>query len=507
DGNILVVALTSSFPTTAYRCMIIKVSPAGNFIWSKVYGRPLASFTTWDMAFGIAEDTRGDIYLSGRTEILTNNQPGNVNLYLMKFDSSGKVLWGRAYHKYFREGLASLVLRGDEIYATGWVLDADPGNSQSIYQAKFDTSGNIKWVYSYGTAGNATTNNISNYIVTRAGNPVFVGGANEAGAGNYDIYLFRSDSAGIIGSCNSYKHSPEKINLNPVSYAHSLSKSSITIGTGNGAMSKNVATISEKYLCEPLKANFSYVNACEGTPNDLSQSTTFSDASTNSPTSWSWNFGDPASGSDNTSATQNPSHIFDTAGTYIVKLISTNGIQTDTVSKTVVIYPQPFAGFTASRNPDGSFQFEADSAYSNTNYLWDFGDSSVGTGRTVVHSYDTGSYFVTLVVRTEHGCSSIDTTTINTGPSGIYVPGIALKNIKFYPNPATEYMTMSLDAPLSQPLQIVIYDVMGRKSGNYTLPAGGTALQLNVANMTAGQYLLHYSSEKYIGHINFVITE
>ena len=53
---------------------------------------------------------------------------------------------------------------------------------------------------------------------------------------------------------------------------------------------------------------------------------TFSDLSTNVPTSWEWNFGDGT-----VSAQQNPIHNFDTSGTYTISLIVTNAFGTDTV--------------------------------------------------------------------------------------------------------------------------------------------------------------------------------
>ena len=52
---------------------------------------------------------------------------------------------------------------------------------------------------------------------------------------------------------------------------------------------------------------------------------TFTDQSTNGPTSWSWNFGDPGSGSQNTSSARNPSHTFASAGSYTVTLTPRNG--------------------------------------------------------------------------------------------------------------------------------------------------------------------------------------
>jgi PKD repeat protein len=61
----------------------------------------------------------------------------------------------------------------------------------------------------------------------------------------------------------------------------------------------------------------------------------FTDTSSGSPTSWLWNFGDPASGTSNTSTLQNPSHTFLSAGTYSVSLAATNSSGSGTTSKSI----------------------------------------------------------------------------------------------------------------------------------------------------------------------------
>jgi PKD repeat protein len=58
----------------------------------------------------------------------------------------------------------------------------------------------------------------------------------------------------------------------------------------------------------------------------------FTDESTNGPTSWSWNFGDGQ-----TSADQNPGHIYTSAGTFTVSLTTTNAYGSDTETKTSYI--------------------------------------------------------------------------------------------------------------------------------------------------------------------------
>lgn len=76
----------------------------------------------------------------------------------------------------------------------------------------------------------------------------------------------------------------------------------------------------------PPVANFS------GSPTsvNIGDTVAFTDLSTNSPTSWSWAF---AGGTPATSTVQNPSVVYNTAGTYNVDLTATNSAGSDLESK------------------------------------------------------------------------------------------------------------------------------------------------------------------------------
>jgi photosystem II stability/assembly factor-like uncharacterized protein len=63
----------------------------------------------------------------------------------------------------------------------------------------------------------------------------------------------------------------------------------------------------------------------------------FVDTSGNSPTSWAWNFGDPASGAANTSTSKNPRHTYAAPGVYTVTLIVTNSVGSNLITHTVTI--------------------------------------------------------------------------------------------------------------------------------------------------------------------------
>jgi PKD repeat protein len=83
------------------------------------------------------------------------------------------------------------------------------------------------------------------------------------------------------------------------------------------------------------------------------------------PLTYAWDFGDPGSGVLNTSTATNPSHVYQNAGTYTVKLTTTNGNNvSDTVTQTnLITVSGPTATITLT--PDADAQVRSDSPTTN----------------------------------------------------------------------------------------------------------------------------------------------
>ncbi len=150
-------------------------------------------------------------------------------------------------------------------------------------------------------------------------------------------------------------------------------------------------------------------------------SVAFTDASTGSPTSWAWTFGDGG-----TSTSQNPSHDYSAPGTYTVTLTATNAYGSDVKTRTgyiVVSPPLPVASFTgggASGAHPLPVPLTDTSSHTPTSWLWDFGDGDTSTDQNPVHTYrSTGSYTITLIASNAGGDSSpaTDVVTVTEAPA------------------------------------------------------------------------------------------
>jgi gliding motility-associated-like protein len=136
----------------------------------------------------------------------------------------------------------------------------------------------------------------------------------------------------------------------------------------------------------------------------------FTDQSTGSPTSWSWDLGNST-----TSTLQNPSTTYITPGTYTVRLIATNAGGSDTEIKTgyITVYPSPIVNFKVDDSslscPPKTVQFtnlSVPGSAGTTSYLWDFGDGNTSTQINPSHTYNSsGNYAVSLIVTNSSGCT------------------------------------------------------------------------------------------------------
>jgi len=133
-----------------------------------------------------------------------------------------------------------------------------------------------------------------------------------------------------VGGVEDSPYIPGKPNNNRFVVGHKPTNIRVLQGSGGGT---------------PLAADFQFAPT---TP-QAGQTVSFQDLSRGSPNGWLWDFGDPGSGGSNASATRNPDHVFQLAGTYTVRLAaSAPGATSNSTTRQVVVAAKPGAGSSAS---------------------------------------------------------------------------------------------------------------------------------------------------------------
>ncbi len=136
----------------------------------------------------------------------------------------------------------------------------------------------------------------------------------------------------------------------------------------------------------------------------------FIDQSTENTISWSWSF---PGGIPSTSTEQNPTVVYETAGTYTVTLIASNSNGETTVTATdfVNVAPLPTPGFFTDIN--GTQVIFTNTTINGDQFVWDFGDGSTSTEMNPVYIFSMdGEYDVILTAENECGTISTGVVTV-----------------------------------------------------------------------------------------------
>lgn len=216
----------------------------------------------------------------------------------------------------------------------------------------------------------------------------------------------------------------------------------------------------------------------------------FTDASTGSPTSWSWAFGDTG-----TDTVQNPSHIYTSPGTYSPSLTVGNGTGTDTLTRPNYITVNPagpvadFSGTPLSGPPPLAVTFTDTSTGTPTQWNWSFGDGSYSTLANPSHTYaGLGTYTVSLNATNAGG------SNIMTKSNYITVTYSAPTVTSITPNSSAQ--TTPVPVTVSGTGFLSGANVSLVRSGYPTITATGVTVgssttitcQFNLASAAAGQW-------------------
>jgi hypothetical protein len=192
---------------------ISKLDPSGNVIWSKRAGG-----TDQDVAFSIATDNNGDIYIAGyfRGTITfpgsatTMTSLGGTDALIAKYDGNGNLLWAKSGGGTGNDFAYGVSVRGSNVAMVGQFESSATFNSSNllsagqsdIFIAEYSSSnGSLNWVNKFGGTGNdigfSITTAGSDYVIAgQFSNSVTIGSTTLNSAGNSDVLVVRVNSSG-----------------------------------------------------------------------------------------------------------------------------------------------------------------------------------------------------------------------------------------------------------------------------------------------------------------------
>lgn len=266
--------------------------------------------------------------------------------------------------------------------------------------------------YSVTVTDAANCTSISSVTITQIGSITAAFTNNTVCLGQTTTFTDQSNSTGNIISWNwNFGDGNTATLQNPMhTYTASGTYNVTLVVTDNNGCSSSVNSV---VTVNPQPtANFTSTTVCLGTP------TQFINTSTGGGTSWTWNFGDG-----NTSTQQNPLNTYTAAGNYTVNLTVTGpGGCSSSIAYPVTVHHQPFAAFSATTVCLGQpTVFTNQSTGGASSWNWNFGDGNTSTSQNPTHTYTaSGTYSVALnVVASPGGCSSTVVQTVTVYPQPV----------------------------------------------------------------------------------------
>jgi len=240
-------------------------------------------------------------------------------------------------------------------------------------------------------------------------------------------------------------------------------------------------------------AGGSPVAAFSVSPNDtvcLGQCLSFTDQSTNTPTSWAWDF---TGATPSTSAVQNPSFVcYATPGTYTVKLTATNASGSDTETHKVLVLglPHPHLTSLAHTLTCTGGPFPA--------YQWYKSGTSI-PGAVGITYTATANGFYYVRVTDANGCQGNSDTVTFTDLAVRNVNSFEA-SIALYPNPNNGTFTLKGNGFFENALFLEVVDITGRVVQQEKMELHGVNIdkQVSLSNdIAGGMYILKLSSSEH----------
>lgn len=406
NGDFIIIGYTTSFGAGGTDIYLIKTDSAGNLLWSKTYGGAAEEANSeWGISGKITTD--GGIMLCANTNTWG---AGSHDLLMLKTDSIGNLLWAKTYGGPGNDQPRFAEQTSDGGFILCGFTTSYGAGDLDAYLLKTDSIGDLLWSRAYGGTGSDRGSMVRE---ANQGGFAISTVTSSFGADYFDALFMKTDSLGIVG-CNEVSCATVVNTVTPlVSSGGSEMIPAVTISIPSIII--NDFTPLDEFLCKHCITIPTFVpsdnSVCVGDTVLFYNTTSvgircFED--------WFVN-GTVINGDKDTF-----SFVFNTSGIHVIQLIANCGNNTDTNTINIEVFDFPIAEFSSTSVCNGTAtEFTDNSTIPSgtiSSWNWSLGDGSPINNNQIItggHIYNSaGNYDVTLIVSNNYGCADTVTKTV-----------------------------------------------------------------------------------------------
>jgi hypothetical protein len=186
DGGYIVAGYSNSFGGLGnYDFYLVKTDAAGDSLWTRTYGGD-----AHDFGRSVRQTTDGGYIVTGNTESFG---AGGHDVYLVKTDANGGVLWTRTYGGTEDEYGRCVQQTTDGGYIVTGNTNSFGAGGADAWLIRTDANGDTLWTRAYGGSSDDYGQCVE---LTTDGGYIIAGWTYSFGAGNWDFYLVKTDANG-----------------------------------------------------------------------------------------------------------------------------------------------------------------------------------------------------------------------------------------------------------------------------------------------------------------------
>jgi hypothetical protein len=444
--------------------------PDPHLVWERSFGGPYE-----EMASSVRQTPDGGYVIAGTTALFGNQTP---NIYLVRVNSQGDTLWTRQYGADWSDEVArSLEVTDDGGFVLAGYTNALGGDWDDMYLIRTDSAGVTLWTGTYGGARNDEAYAAKQ---TTDGGYILVGWTGSYGPAHRNVYLVKTDAGGDTLWTRVYGTDGVE---EAWSVQQTLDGGFVVAGYADGH-----GEDTDMYLLRTdSQGDTLWTRKYGGSSNEGAYTVLQTADSAFALAGLSWSFGPPAMYLVKTDAMGNAQWSRAYA----------RGSDTATDMQQTTDGGYVLAGYSVYWN-DEVLQYDAQLVRTDSNgdTLWTtvYGDSGAQMANSVRITGD-GGYI--LAGSTDSGPGGVDFYVVKTGNEAMYAPPLTSRpsptafTLTASPNPFNATTTIRYDVKSTGLVTLRVFDLLGRDVATLiheTTPAGSYSVAWNAGDLPSGIY-------------------